>query len=91
MAEEQVKQEQEQESESTPLADFVKLAVLTWSIVMLSLNYLGYVKAMDPTFPASLLTGTMTSFGVNIKRANGNGKKKEDPTIKEQTPTSKPK
>ena len=89
MAEEQVKQEQEQESESTPLADFVKLAVLTWSIVMLSLNYLGYVKAMDPTFPASLLTGTMTSFGVNIKRANG--KKKEEPTIAEQTPASKTK
>ena len=90
MAEEQVKQEQEQEQESTPLADFVKLAVLTWSIVMLSLNYLGYVKAMDPTFPASLLTGTMMSFGVNIKRA---GKKKDDPpTIAEQTPTtSKPK
>ena len=88
MAEEQGKQEQEQESESTPLADFVKLAVLTWSIVMLSLNYLGYVKAMDPTFPASLLTGTMTSFGVNIKRANG--KKKDEPTVKE-TNTSKPK
>ena len=90
MAEEQVKQEQESESESTPLADFVKLAVLTWSIVMLSLNYLGYVKAMDPTFPASLLTGTMTSFGVNIKRANGK-KKDEPPTIAEQTPTSKSK
>jgi len=89
MAEEQAKQEQE--PESTALADFVKLAVLTWSIVMLSLNYLGYVKAMDPTFPASLLTGTMTSFGVNIKRA-GNGKKKDEPpTIAEQTPTSKPK
>jgi hypothetical protein len=88
MAEEQTKQE-EQEPESTPLADFVKLAVLTWSIVMLSLNYQGYVKALDPTFPASLLTGTMTSFGVNIKRANG--KKKEEPTITEQTPTSKPK
>jgi hypothetical protein len=90
MAEEQGKQEQEQEPESTPLADFVKLAVLTWSIVMLSLNYLGYVKAMDPTFPASLLTGTMTSFGVNIKRANGK-KKDEPPTIAEQTPTSKSK
>ena len=90
MAEEQAKQEQEQEPESTPLADFVKLAVLTWSIVMLSLNYLGYVKAMDPTFPASLLTGTMTSFGVNIKRANGK-KKDEPPTIAEQTPTSKTK
>jgi hypothetical protein len=55
---------------------------------MLTLNYLGHVKAMDPTFPASLLTGTLSSVGVNIKRANG--KKKEDPTIKETT-TSKPK
>ena len=77
----------EQDPESTALADFVKLAVLTWSIAMLTLNYLGHVKAMDPTFPASLLTGTMTSFGVNIKRANG--KKKEEPTITEQAPTSK--
>ena len=89
MAEEQVKQEQDQESESTPLADFVKLAVLTWSIAMLTLNYLGHVKAMDPTFPASLLTGTLSSVGVNIKRANG--KKKEEPTLKGETPTSKPK
>jgi len=89
MAEEQGKQEHE--PESTALADFVKLAVLTWSIAMLSLNYLGYVKAMDPTFPASLLTGTMTSFGVNIKRAGNSKKKDEPPTIAEQTPTSKPK
>jgi hypothetical protein len=87
MAEEQIKQEHE--PESTPLADFVKLAVLTWSIAMLTLNYLGHVKAMDPTFPASLLTGTLSSVGVNIKRANG--KKKEDPTIKPETTTSKPK
>ena len=79
----------EQDPESTALADFVKLAVLTWSIAMLTLNYLGHVKAMDPTFPASLLTGTLSSVGVNIKRANG--KKKEEPTIAEQTPTSKPK
>ena len=51
---------------------------------MLSLNYLGYVKAMDPTFPASLLTGTMASFGVNVGRANG--KKKDDvPRVEETT------
>jgi len=77
------------DSESTPLADFVKLAVLTWSIAMLTLNYLGHVKAMDPTFPASLLTGTLSSVGANLKRANG--KKQEDPTIKPETTTSKPK
>jgi hypothetical protein len=67
---------QEQEKDFSLLGDFVRLAVLSWSIAMLSLNYLGYVKAMDPTFPASLLTGTMASFGVNVGRANG--KKKDD-------------
>lgn len=65
----------------TPLADFVRLAVLSWSIAMLSLNYLGYVKAMDPTFPASLLTGTMASFGVSVGKANNAQKKKEDPSL----------
>lgn len=61
----------------TPLADFVRLAVLSWSIAMLSLNYLGYVKAMDPTFPASLLTGTMASFGVSVGKANSQKKKEQ--------------
>jgi len=65
----------------TPLADFVRLAVLSWSVAMLSLNYLGYVKAMDPTFPASLLTGTMASFGVSVGKANNGQKKKEDPSL----------
>lgn len=76
---------QEQEKDFSLLGDFVRLAVLTWSIAMLSLNYLGYVKAMDPTFPASLLTGTMASFGVNVGRANG--KKKDDmPKVDETAP-----
>tara|TARA_R100000406_G_scaffold5271_3_gene3621 strand:- start:3150 stop:3407 length:258 start_codon:yes stop_codon:yes gene_type:complete len=82
MAEQQ--EGQEQEKDFSLLGDFVRLAVLTWSIAMLSLNYLGYVKAMDPTFPASLLTGTMASFGVNVGRANG--KKKDDvPRVEETT------
>lgn len=77
------------EKDSTPLADFVRLAVLSWSIAMLSLNYLGYVKAMDPTFPASLLTGTMASFGVSVGKANG--QKKKDDTKVEPLTQGKPK
>jgi hypothetical protein len=73
----------------TPLGDFVRLAVLSWSIAMLSLNYLGYVKAMDPTFPASLLTGTMASFGVSVGKANNGQKKKEEPSL-EQSHKAKP-
>ena len=81
----EIQEGQEQEKDFSLLGDFVRLAVLTWSIAMLSLNYLGYVKAMDPTFPASLLTGTMASFGVNVGRANG--KKKDDmPKVDEIAP-----
>jgi len=70
--------EHDHDKDHTPLADFVRLAVLSWSIFMLSLNYLGHVKAMDPTFPASLLTGTMASFGVSVGKGNGQKKKDEN-------------
>lgn len=73
--------------EHTPLGDFVRLAVLSWSIAMLSLNYLGYVKAMDPTFPASLLTGTMASFGVAVGKPGGQ-KKKDDTGTKQVAPST---
>jgi hypothetical protein len=36
---------------------------------------------MDNTFVASLLTGSMASFGIERKtNGNGNGKRKVDPT-----------
>jgi hypothetical protein len=54
---------------------------------MLSLNYLGYVKAMDPTFPASLLTGTMASFGVAVGKPGGQ-KKKDDNGNKQVAPST---
>jgi len=73
----QTQTDSSEEKAHTPLGDFVRLAVLSWSIAMLSLNYLGYVKAMDPTFPASLLTGTMASFGVSVGKANSQKKKEE--------------
>jgi len=37
---------------------------------------------MDSTFIASLLTGSMASFGVNIKSGNGNGNGKKKPDVK---------
>jgi len=72
-------QEQDQEQHSR-LGDFVKLAVLGWSMAILTANYLGVFKqSLDPTFPASLLTGTMAAMGVNIRQ----NKKKEDPKLKQ--------
>ena len=87
MAEEQVKQEQEQDN--SRLGDVIKVVLLAWAMAILTANYLGVFKqSLDPTYPASILSGTAASFGLAV---GNNKKKKEQPTIKEETPTSKPK
>jgi len=88
MAEEQAKQEQE--NDNSRLGDVIKVVLLTWAMAILTANYLGVFKqSLDPTYPASILSGTAASFGLAV---GGNKKsKKEEPTIKEQSSTSKPK
>ena len=87
MAEEQAKQEQE--SDNSRLGDVIKVVLLAWAMAILTANYLGVFKqSLDPTYPASILSGTAASFGLAV---GNNKKKKEQPTIKEETPTSKPK
>jgi len=83
---------EENEKEGVSIADFVKCMVLLWSATLLTISYLGFFPQMkmDNTFVASLLTGSMASFGIE-RKTNGGGKKKEDPTLKEQSSTSKPK
>ena len=61
------------------LSTIVRLAVLTWSAGILTLNYVeipGYVQEqkIDPTFIASVFTGTLATFGVQT----GGKKKKGD-------------
>ena len=86
MAEEQVKQEQE--NDNSRLGDVIKVVLLAWAMAILTANYLGVFKqSLDPTYPASILSGTAASFGLAV----GNKKKKEEPTLKKETPTSKPK
>ncbi len=88
MAEEQAKQEQE--NDNSRLGDVIKVVLLAWAMAILTANYLGVFKqSLDPTYPASILSGTAASFGLAV---GGNKKaKKEEPTIKEQSSTSKPK
>jgi hypothetical protein len=87
MAEEQAKQEQE--SDNSRLGDVIKVVLLAWAMAILTANYLGVFKqSLDPTYPASILSGTAASFGLAV---GNNKKKKEQPTLKEETPTSKPK
>jgi len=83
-------EKQEQEESNSRLGDVIKVVLLGWAMAILTANYLGVFKqSLDPTYPASILSGTAASFGLAV---GGNKKsKKEEPTIKEQSSTSKPK
>lgn len=82
-------EKQEQDDSNSRLGDVVKIVLLGWSMAILTANYLGVFKPLlDPTYPASILSGTAASFGLAV---GNNRKKKDEPTIKEQPSTSKPK
>ena len=59
---------------------FVRLGVVVWSGFIVSLNYIelpGYSnEPKDITFPASLLTAAISTFGIEASRKNGS--KKDD-------------
>ena len=70
---------EDKEEQLAFLSTIVRLAVLTWSAGILTLNYVeipGYVQEqkIDPTFIASVFTGTLATFGVQT----GGKKKKSD-------------
>ena len=61
---------------------FVRLGVVVWSGFIVSLNYIelpGYSnEPKDITFPASLLTGALASFGLEGAKKRGDGTFKPD-------------
>ena len=68
----------DKEEQLAYLATLIRVIVLVWSAGILTLNYVkipGYERGerIDPTFIASVFTGTLATFGV----AAG-GKKKKD-------------
>ena len=89
MAEPKETQGQEQDDGNSRLGDVVKIGLLSWAMAILTANYLGVFKqSLDPTYPASILSGTAASFGLAV---GSNRKKKEEPTIKQEPTTAKPK
>ena len=42
-------------------AGFVQFLVLCWACAMLTANYAGWMEKMDPTYIASILSGTLAS------------------------------
>ncbi len=59
------------------LSSLVRLIVLAWTGAILTLNYVSIPgipqQKIDPTFIASVFTGTLATFGVTPSKSSGNG------------------
>jgi hypothetical protein len=80
---------EDKEEQLTLLSTFVRLGILIWSGGILTLNYVTIPKfpqnKIDPTFIASVFTGTLATFGVQTAKAkNGNGNGATGGVTKEQ-------
>ena len=69
---------EDKEEQLQYLSTLIRVIVLVWSAGILTLNYVkipGYERGerIDPTFIASVFTGTLATFGVSA-----GGKKKKD-------------
>jgi len=69
---------EDKEEQLVILSTFVRLGILVWSAGILTLNYVeipGYKQEqkIDPTFIASVFTGTLATFGVQTSSKKNNG------------------
>ena len=73
--------EEQEEKEGNRVETIVKIAVLVWSASMLTLSYYEppsgkQIVDLDPTLIASIFSGSLASFGLQV------GKKKNNNTPK---------
>ena len=88
-----VEEKDHDEDKSEVLGNLVKVVVLIWSASLLTFSYVRLpngqkILDFDPTFIASVFSGSLAAFGLSPARnGNGNGKtsapvaKKEEPPI----------
>lgn len=69
------------------IAELVRISVLGWSAALLTMSYMGWLPKMDPTFIASLLSGTLAGYG--ITRASKNEEQDNTPTVITAKPPAK--
>ena len=75
----------DKEEQLNILSTFVRLGILIWAGGILTLNYVTIPKLpqdkIDPTFIASVFTGTLATFGVQAgQKKNGSDKGNGGPT-----------
>tara|TARA_B100000073_G_scaffold304802_1_gene273602 strand:+ start:291 stop:593 length:303 start_codon:yes stop_codon:yes gene_type:complete len=84
--------EEDNEDKSEVLGNLVKVVVLIWSASLLTFSYVRLpngqkILDFDPTFIASVFSGSLAAFGLSPAKAGGNGsapakkKKEEEPPV----------
>ena len=87
----EVEEKDHDEDKSEVLGNLVKVVVLIWSASLLTFSYVRLpngqkILDFDPTFIASVFSGSLAAFGLSpAKNGNGNGKvkikKDEEPSV----------
>ena len=96
-----VEEKDQDEDKSEVLGNLVKVVVLIWSASLLTFSYVRLpngqkILDFDPTFIASVFSGSLAAFGLSPAKAgggNGNGKataKKEPEVVSAVEPKDKP-
>ena len=87
----EVEEKDHDEDKSEVLGNLVKVVVLIWSASLLTFSYVRLpngqkILDFDPTFIASVFSGSLAAFGLSpAKNGNGNAKmkikKEEEPPV----------
>ena len=56
------------EQDNQKKSEFIKFVVLVWSAGLLTASYAGSMEKMDPTYVASILSGTLATFSITREK-----------------------
>ena len=90
-----VEKEDHDEDKSEVLGNLVKVVVLIWSASLLTFSYVRLPNGLkildfDPTFIASVFSGSLAAFGLSPAKSGGSAPKKA-PEIKRKEEHTEPK
>jgi hypothetical protein len=90
-----VEKEDHDEDKSEVLGNLVKVVVLIWSASLLTFSYVRLpngqkILDFDPTFIASVFSGSLAAFGLSPAKSGGSAPKKA-PEIKRKEEHTEPK
>ena len=88
-----VEKEDHGEDKSEVLGNLVKVVVLIWSASLLTFSYVRLpngqkILDFDPTFIASVFSGSLAAFGLSPAKSGGNGNGNSKPAKKEEPPVA---